>query len=68
MDAATQHQVKTPEEAGEFLPMFGFPRCSTGMLHEFGDITCHSAKRIDLNRRNGETTDQNDQDSQTLLN
>lgn len=21
MDAATQHQVKTPEEAGEFVPM-----------------------------------------------
>jgi hypothetical protein len=37
MDAATQHQVKTPEEAGEFLPMLDFSdavQYSTGMLHE----------------------------------
>jgi len=24
MDAASQHQVKTPEEAGEFIPMLDF--------------------------------------------
>lgn len=33
MDATSQHQVKTPEEAGEFIPMLDFT-CGTGMLHE----------------------------------
>lgn len=71
MDAATQHQVKTPEEAGEFLSMLDFPDavhpilgCCMGWRYNLS-----FCKEMDLNRRNEETiTDQNEQEYQTLLN
>jgi hypothetical protein len=59
MDAATQHQVKTPEEAGEFLPMLDFPDAVPGccMSRRYNLSFC---KEIGLNRRNGQTMDQNE--------
>lgn len=44
MDAASQHQIKTPEEAGEFsfMPCVGG---GTGMLHDL-KIICYSAKQL----------------------
>jgi hypothetical protein len=60
MDAASQHQIKTPEEAGEFsyMPDVGG---GTGMLHEL-EMTCHTAKRLSFVRADGTSADQSEQE------
>jgi hypothetical protein len=60
MDAASQHQIKTPEEAGEFFFMLDVGG-GTGMMHEF-EITCDSAKQLSFVRADGTSASQSEQE------
>jgi hypothetical protein len=60
MDAASQHQIKTPEEAGEFpfMPSVGG---GTEKLHEL-EITCYSAEQLSFVRADGASASQSEQE------
>ena len=60
MDAASQHQIKTPEEAGEFSFMPGIGG-GTGTLHGL-EITCYSAKQLSLVCADGTFASQSEQE------